>query len=71
MIFETRRCIVCDKASVLVLDDNKWERWVGGEHVQAVFADWSVERRELLISGTHPICWKNRIMRVTDDMEEE
>ncbi len=70
MIFETRPCIVCGKPSALVLDEGKYKRWQGGEHVQVVFADWSAERRELLMSGTHPICWEN-IMRVTDDMEEE
>ena len=62
MIFETKPCIVCDEASVLVLDAVKFERWRGGEHVQVVFADWSAERRELLITGTHPVCWETMMM---------
>ncbi len=59
MIFETDPCIVCGKPSALVLDDDKYERWRNGEYLQTVFADWLPERRELLITGTHPICWDN------------
>ena len=64
MIFETNPCIVCGEPSALVLDDDKYDRLAYGESVQTVFADWSLERRELLITGTHPGCWNNM-------MEEE
>ena len=64
MLFETKRCIVCDESSTLIIDDDRYGRWQKGEHVQDVWSDWRASHREMLITGTHPKCWNGM-------MEEE
>lgn len=51
-------CVVCGQSAVVVLDAEKFDRWQRGEHIQAVWPKMSADNREVLISGTHPECWK-------------
>lgn len=53
-----KKCIQCGKISVITLDKEKFMRWQNGELIQRVFPEMSAEDREVLISGTHPKCWK-------------
>lgn len=53
----TRPCMMCGETSVLILDAAARDRWIAGELVQRAFPEFSSDRRELLISGTHPACW--------------
>lgn len=53
-----RKCIQCGGISVITLDEEKFMRWQKGELVQRVFPEMSKEDREVLVSGTHPRCWK-------------
>ncbi len=53
----TKPCIMCGNTSELRLERDRVKRWLAGEHVQNVFPDMSADRRELLITGTHPACW--------------
>jgi len=55
---EAPRCSVCGQASLVELDREKFEQWCAGAHVQAVWPEMPKEQREVLISGTHPACWK-------------
>jgi hypothetical protein len=54
---KTKTCTVCDEYELWVLDRQLVERWRGGELIQDVFPDMSVNDREMLITGTHPACW--------------
>lgn len=56
-LYDTRRCPICGGTTALEVEVAKLRRWQAGEYVQSVWPEWSVGRRELLISGTHPICW--------------
>lgn len=56
---ETRRCVMCGQTSLVAVDAERWHRWaVLGEHVQDVWPKASPDERELLITGTHPACWR-------------
>jgi hypothetical protein len=52
------RCMVCDTASILMLEREKAERYMAGAHVQTVWPEMPAPQRELIISGTHPHCWE-------------
>ncbi len=54
---QTRKCIVCNEATVMDVSADKLARWRAGEHVQNVWPEWSPDKRELMITGTHPKCW--------------
>jgi hypothetical protein len=53
----TPPCIECHKTSNVEVTAEQEKRFHSGEFVQNVFPDWSPEKRELLITGTHPECW--------------
>jgi len=55
---ETMPCMICKQTTSIPIPDELFWRWFNGEFVQDVFPDWSVGKRELLISGTHPNCWE-------------
>ena len=65
---KTRPCIVCNQTSFVELELERVERWVAGEHVQNVWPEMSPPQREMLITGTHPLCWDSIF---EDDLEEE
>lgn len=54
---ETRRCIRCGEKSLIEVTYGDYLRWIDGTHVQVIWPHWSAEKRELLITGTHPACW--------------
>jgi hypothetical protein len=60
---KTKTCTVCDEYELWVLDRAAVERWRGGDLIQDVFPDMSVNDREMLITGTHPACWDNLFPR--------
>ena len=53
-----RECCVCNKNHIIIIDEEKYWRWRGGELIQNVFPEYSADEREKLISGTCPDCWK-------------
>lgn len=58
MIIETKPCPVCQRTSRMEVDGASYMRWVGGELIQIAFPSMSIDDRELMITGTHPECWK-------------
>jgi hypothetical protein len=65
-------CIVCGQRSEVEFDDSKEDQegfraWSRGESVQVAFWHWSNEKREMLISGTHPACWNVLTLPEDDD----
>ena len=53
----TRQCIMCGESTTMDVNAVKLRRWRDGEHVQNVWPEWSPDKRELMITGTHPNCW--------------
>ena len=54
---ECPRCPVCKEQSTVMVTDEGYMRWAGGELIQNAFPELDVDTRELLISGTHKDCW--------------
>ena len=54
---ETKPCPLCKKVSHVRLWEDSVIKWQGGELIQNVWPNMSAEDRELLITGTHSICW--------------
>jgi hypothetical protein len=51
-------CTVCDKIEYVVLDKQKYDRWVAGELIQNVWPEKTAAQREQLVSGTcSDQCW--------------
>jgi hypothetical protein len=56
--FVTPACVMCGEMSIVELDEDSFTSWRSGEYAQDAFPHMSQEEREVLISGTHPACWK-------------
>ena len=41
--------------------------WQGGGLIDRIFSEMSAGQREMMISGTHPFCWKEMF----DESEED
>lgn len=55
----TQTCIHCGEKTEHVVTANEYERlFINNEFVKDVFPHLDHEEREVLISGTHPKCWK-------------
>lgn len=70
---EAPPCMHCQKSAVIELTTDEQDRflaWQRGEikFVQDAFPEWDADKRELLISGTHPACWEELF---GDDEDEE
>jgi len=61
--FAVGRCMVCGERSELTLPQqlaNKVNRWRFGDrdvHIQNALPELSADEREMILSGTHPVCW--------------
>ena len=56
-VFDTKPCIRCEGTTLIRADVDAYYAWMNGEFVQNAFPNWPAEKRELLITGTHPYCW--------------
>jgi hypothetical protein len=56
--FRTSPCFLCGKVSVVRLHPDRLEEWQDGAYVQDVWPEKTADERELLMTGTHPECWK-------------
>lgn len=56
----TPPCIECRKTSTMTLTDEEYAKWTDPERpvIQVCFPDWLADKRELLMTGTHPECWE-------------
>lgn len=55
--FLTKPCIGCEETSIVMVDESALRSWQAGTLAQVAFPEMSADKRELLISGTHPACW--------------
>ena len=53
----TPPCIVCDRVSHMRVPLTGHIMRMDGETTQVAFPNMPAEKREMLISGTHPVCW--------------
>jgi hypothetical protein len=59
MIVTTKPCLACGKVSEVEVDNAAYRDYTErGMLIQEVFPDKDAGWRELLITGTHPECWK-------------
>lgn len=58
VIVATPECAVCKEKSFIPVERERYERWMGGAYIQHAFANLTADEREVLITGTHPACWK-------------
>ena len=49
--------MVCGEGSILEIDERGYRDWQAGELIQVAFPEMTYEDREVLISGTHPVCF--------------
>ena len=66
------RCMYCQKSATIGLtpdEQMRYEQLQRGKitHIQDALPEWSADKRELLITGTHPECWD----AIFEDVDEE
>ena len=58
MVRVTPPCLVCGKRSQLTVESEAFYQWRNGTLIQDAFPELSFNERELLMTGTHSLCWK-------------
>lgn len=68
----TPPCPVCHERSAIILSKDQYSLLVKAHspHIQDIFPGWDADRRELLITGTHPECW-DKMFDETDEEDED
>lgn len=56
--YVTRRCPVCHKTGILMVEESELLHYLRGNLVQNSFTTMPASLREQIISGTHPECWE-------------
>ena len=54
----TKQCMFCGKTGTVEVPEDGFQKWRDGVLIQDAMPDVSKEVREVLITGTHPECWK-------------
>lgn len=54
---ETSPCPVCGEKSTVTVPSDGYEKWRGGMFIQRALPDLHPTTRELLMTGTHGVCW--------------
>ena len=65
VVIDNPICMHCGHGSQTRVDWLKYQMWQGGGLIDRVFPEMSAGHREMMISGTHPYCWK--LMMGEDD----
>ncbi len=67
----SRKCPYCKEKSFFVFDKEEYERlFIKNEFIHVVFPNLTAEEREVMISGTHPLCWKEMFEDIEEEEEE-
>ena len=64
---KTPPCIGCGGTSVVELQRAEWVALQGGALIQEALPTRDADFRELVKSGTHPVCWAEMFDDVKDD----
>lgn len=59
--YTTPLCPFCHKPSVIKVRLRSLESWHRGTLIQDAFPNMAYPDRELLMTGTHPRCWKKHM----------
>lgn len=71
VVLTTLPCPVCHKTSEVRMTRAQFDAFeAGSSSIQTIFPDWPKDRRELLITGTHPACWELLWLPNEEDDEE-
>lgn len=63
------KCPHCNKITVLEMTDEQYDDYcLGQKYIQDIFSNWSPDKREMLITGICPDCWKKIF---SDDLDYE
>lgn len=67
-----KTCRWCAYESVIYMTEIQYEKWYNQDsYVQDIFPHVSKEEREILISGTHPICWNEMFVDIEEEDEDD
>lgn len=65
----TKKCMVCQRTSQLVVPAEGLRAWREGELIQTALPGLTPDEREMLINGTHPDCFDSLFGDDEDDEE--
>lgn len=57
VLVESKPCVVCGQVEEVEVDVDGYRRWQNGELIQDALRALPMDKRELLLSGTHSACW--------------
>lgn len=57
MVTLSRVCPHCGREKFIQLEEDKLDRWIGGELIQNVWPEKSPDEREEIKTGFCPECW--------------
>lgn len=66
IICETHKCFCCGQIGFVVVRSDDFNKYADGALIQEAFPEMPMDRREQLISGTHPECW-DKMMKGDED----
>ena len=58
IVVDNPTCLHCGNGSQTRVDWLAYALWQGGDLIQHAFPNLNAAQREMMISGTHPYCWK-------------
>ena len=61
------RCIVCGQQTHLRVPVEGHIKRMDGAAVQDAFPNMPTHMREMLITGTHPVCWDSMMLDLEDE----
>ena len=67
MVVDNPTCMHCGNGSQTRVDWLAYALWQGGDLIQHAFPHLNASQREMMMSGTHPYCWKEMFEKGEDD----
>ena len=67
IVVDNPTCLHCGNGSQTRVDWLAYALWQGGELIQNAFPQLNASQREMMMSGTHPYCWKEMFEKGEDD----
>ena len=64
----TPKCFFCGRGSVLQVPKDGFDKWKSGTLIQFALPELTDDEREMLINGTHPICWDENMIDDEDEL---
>jgi hypothetical protein len=58
----TPKCFFCGRGSVLQASEEGFKKWQSGTLIQFALPELTDDEREMLMTGTHPVCWDENMI---------